>query len=101
MATYRNRALLNIAHQMPCTATFKHICKAYEGVEPAHADSLMFGRGVGHKTPDWAWISVCHAAHLMLDTFEREQKFNEWLRAFVSTQNYLWENGLICVTPKK
>lgn len=93
--TYRNRKLLDIAHGMPCMATFKHQCAGYQGCDPAHSDWSIFGRGAGHKSHDFAWAALCNPSHKMLDTFERELKRMEWLRAYVKTQEYLWENGLV------
>lgn len=95
--TYRDRKLLDLAHEMPCFAAFPHECYAYLGCDPAHSDSSIFGRGIGHKTHDWAYAAMCNTAHSMLATFDREQKSSEWLRAFVKTQTYLWENKLIKV----
>jgi hypothetical protein len=95
--TVRNRRLLDLAHDMPCMADWKHACKEWEGVEPAHSDSQLFGRGHGHKSNDWAFAAMCHAAHMELDTMERETKFYSWLRAHVKTQNWLWANQLVRV----
>ena len=95
--TYRNRSLLNLAHDCPCMATFQHPCSEYQGVEPAHSDQQIFGRGHGHKSHDFAFAAMCHTAHMMLDTFEREQKQTEWLIAYVKTQEYLWTNEMIAV----
>ena len=95
--TYRNRSLLNLAHYCPCLAMFPHDCSEYQGVEPAHSDQQIFGRGHGHKSHDFAFASMCHTAHMMLDTFEREQKQTEWLIAYVKTQEYLWTNERIRV----
>jgi len=99
--TVRNRKLLDLAHDMPCFADYPHKCYAYLGCDPAHSDSQMFGRGHGHKSHDFAFASLCNEAHRMLDTFERDEQFFAFLRAFVKTQEYLWENNLIQVTPKK
>ncbi len=93
--TYRNRKLLDIAHTLPCMATFEHECFGYLGCDPAHSDSSIFGRGFSHKSNDWAFAFMCNSAHKMLDTFDKELKFYEWLRAYVATQNYMWENKLI------
>lgn len=88
--TFRSRKLLDCAHTMPCCARFEHACAQYLGCDPAHSDWSVFGRGHGHKSPDWAFAAMCNPAHKMLDTFDRETKRMEWLRAFVATQNYLW-----------
>lgn len=95
--TYRNRKLLNLAHDCPCFAGFDHGCTEYQGVEPAHSDQLIFGRGHGHKSHDFAFAAMCHTAHTMLDTFDRETKKGEWLRAYIKTQEWLWKNERIKV----
>lgn len=100
--TYRNRALLDIAHGMPCCADFPHACTDYLGCEPMHSDSHLFGRGSWHKSHDFAFAAGCRTAHQMLtakvgDDSDREQKFYDWLRAYVKTQEWLWEHGRVKV----
>lgn len=95
--TYRNRSLLDLAHQAPCFADFPHECHGWQGCDPAHSDSQIFGRGHGHKSNDWAVAFLCNTAHKMLDFMDREDKQATWLRAFVKTQNYLWESGKLKV----
>lgn len=95
--TYRNRQLLDLAHDMPCMADFPHDCTAYNGCEPMHADSQIFGRGAGHKSHDFAFAAGCREAHRILtakvnDEIKREAKFFAWLRAYVKTQEWLWEH---------
>ena len=96
--SYRNRKLLDLAHDAPCFADFEHKCEGWQGCDPAHSDSQMFGRGNGHKSHDWAYAAMCNTAHKMLDYLEREDKFYTWLRAYIKTQTYLWENGKIKVS---
>lgn len=98
--TYRNRSLLDLAHSAPCCAEFKHECSEYQGVEPAHSDAQIWGRGHSHKSHDFAFAACCHTAHMMLDTFEREIKQAEWLRAHVKTMGWLWSNGYLQVNKK-
>ena len=95
--TYRNRKLLDLAHSMPCMAPFPHDCHAHLGCDPAHSDSSFFGRGHGHKSHDFAFAAMCNNAHMALGRMGRELKFGEWMRAYVKTQVYLWENNLIGV----
>lgn len=95
--TYRNRVLLDLAHVMPCCADFEHECNAYNGVEPMHCDSHIFGRGGWHKSHDFAFAAGCRNAHKILtakvnDSLSREQKFFDWLRSYVKTWLWLWEN---------
>lgn len=101
--TYRNRRLLNLAHEMPCMVEFTHQCTGYLGCEPMHSDSQLFGRGGWHKSHDFAFAAGCTVAHRMLtakvnDETTREQKFYDWLRAFVKTQEWLWANGKLKVS---
>ena len=98
--TYRNRKLLDIAHGMPCMAKFPHKCTQHLGCEPAHSDMQIFGRGHGHKAPDWAFAAMCHNAHQEIDpklapAFDRDQRHTEWMRAYVATMNWLFENELL------
>lgn len=100
--TYRNRQLLDLAHDMPCCADFPHDCNGYQGCEPAHSDHHIFGRGCGHKAHDFAFAAMCNNAHRMItakvnDTLQREQKFFDWLRSYVKTQVWLWKNELVKV----
>ena len=102
-SVYRNRKLLDLSHWMPCQATFAHTCNQGDGCHPAHANWLVWGKGVGHKSPDWAFAAVCGNAHRELDgkinpTMDREQRQAEWLRAFIATQDMLWKKGLLKVT---
>jgi hypothetical protein len=100
--TFRSRKLLDLAHTMPCKAKFTHHCGApWTGAEPAHSDQQIFGRGFSHKSHDCFFASMCHTAHVALDTFDREAKQAEWLRAYIATQEHLWQEGLICVNPKR
>jgi hypothetical protein len=98
--TYRNRALLDLAHLAPCTADFAHHCSEYQGVEPAHSDAQIWGRGHGHKSHDHAHAALCHTAHMMLDTFEREVKQTEWTKAHVKTMTWYFENGFLVVNKR-
>src|SRR5687768_6516896 len=95
--TYRNRALLDLAHDAPCFADFFHECGGWQGCDPAHSDSSIFGRGFSHKSDDCFFASMCNAAHRMLDTMERDEKFYAWLRAYAQTQTWLWENKKLMV----
>ena len=97
--TYRNRKLLDLSHDMPCQADFDHICNGPS--VPAHSNQQIFGRGIGHKSHDCFFAGVCPAAHDQLDGrangLDRETKQALWLRAYISTQIWLWENGKVKV----
>lgn len=95
--TYRSRKLLDAIHALPCMAEFPHQCSQYSGVEPAHSDLQEHGRGTGHKSADWAVAACCHTAHMMLDTFDREQKATEWRKAHKATLDWLFVNEVVKV----
>jgi len=94
---YRSRALLDLSHECPCLAEFEHECSEYQGVEPAHSDEQAWGRGHGHKSHDFATAAMCHTAHMMLDTFSREVKQAEWLKAHIATLDYWLRNGFLTI----
>lgn len=97
--TYRNRKLLDLAHEMPCQAQFKHVCNG--PTVPAHSNQQIHGRGHAHKSHDCFFAGVCPAAHDQLDGrsggMDKETKQAEWNRAYIATQTYLWENGKVKV----
>lgn len=98
--TYRNRALLDLAHDMPCQARFAHICNGPS--VPAHANGQAWGRGFSHKAPDCFYAAVCPEAHDFIDGrkggWELWRKRDEWERAYRYTQLWLWETGKVRVT---
>lgn len=96
------KALRDLAHTAPCFATFVHPCNAHDGCHPAHNNWQQWGKGVGKKTSDWAVAFMCGNAHREIDgkinsTMSRDQRQYEWLNAFISTQDYLWQNKLLKV----
>jgi hypothetical protein len=100
---YENRKLLNTARGMPCYATFSHDCKEHLGCVPAHANWLLFGKGHGLKVSDCFFASVCPPAHDIIDRripsdMSEEVLQQEWLRAYISTQDHLWRQGLVKVS---
>jgi hypothetical protein len=95
--TYRNRKLLDLAHDAPCFAKFPHGCAQYYGCDPAHSDQQKHGRGINHKSGDHWTAAMCHVAHMMLDTLDRETKSAEWDRAHILYWDWLWENGKVKV----
>ena len=69
-----------------------------------HSNELMWGRGYSHKAPDWAVASGCPEAHDFIDGrkggWDKETKHSEWLRAYVKTQDWIWQNGRVEVTKR-
>ena len=100
--TYRNKRLTELAHDMPCCADFPHECNDVNGCVPMHADSSIFGRGGWHKSHDFAFAAGCPNAHAVItakvgDELTREQKFYDWMRSYVKTWEWLWENRKVKV----
>lgn len=103
--TVRSKSLTDLCHYCPCFVDWPHECVSFRGCEPIHSDSHIFGRGIGHKSHDFA-ASGCRNAHAALtghvgDDMEREQKFYCWLRAFAKTLEFQFEAGWIAVNLKK
>ena len=83
-------------------AKFPHDCNAQNGCVPAHSDSHIFGRGGWHKSHDFAFASMCPNAHSVItakinDDLTREQKFMDWLRAYVATWEWIWSHNKVGV----
>lgn len=99
MANYRNRRLLDLAHEMPCQAAFHHLCSGSS--VPCHSNQQAFGRGHSYKSHDWAFAACCGDAHDYIDGrkggWDKETKHAEWLRAYVKTQEWLWNEGKVRV----
>ena len=92
--TFRSRALLNLLHDVPCMVEYPHDCNDHLGSHPMHSNWQSWGRGAGHKAPDWAVAAGCGNAHKMIDPelnprLDREQRQTEWQKAFVKTWEYL------------
>ena len=100
--TFRSRKLLNLAHDFPCQAEFPHDCNDLNGCDPAHADWSEFGRGIGHKAADCFFAAMCPNAHKMISAqinppFTRDERKHHWMRAFIRTIEYMWDNGKVRV----
>lgn len=96
--TYRNRALLNLAHDAPCCLHIAVPCGTDKSV-PCHSDNLRHGRGVGHKSHDHLAVPGCPNCHAI---FTREYLgrggYDEvWAKAHEEFQLWLWESGRIGV----
>lgn len=99
--TYRNRRLLDIAHDAPC---FLKIPGCQSGVVPSvpcHSIFLRHGRGIGHRSHDCFAVPGCPKCHYEFDygrTLSRDDKREIWTRAFEQYILWLWETGKVRVT---
>lgn len=98
---YENRKLLDLPHDSPCFAQFRHQCNAHLGCVPAHDNALAGGHGAGLKASDNRHASVCPEAHDYLDGrkggWSLEEKRSEWDRAYIATQYHYWTSGKVRV----
>ena len=98
MANYRDRKLLDLAYQLPCT--FRLPCCEGGVGEPAHSNQSRHGKGGSIKAHDHFFASGCRSCHREIDqgrTMGREERFAVWQRAYEETVTLLWELGLIRV----
>ncbi len=97
--TFRSRKLLDLCHDTPCMATFPHTCKGQ--IVPAHSNEQAFGRGASFRADDCFVAALCQEAHDYIDGrrggWKKDEKHAEWLRAYIRTQRWQWENGKVVV----
>jgi hypothetical protein len=97
--TYRNRKLLDLAHEAPCFLDLGTVgCGADKSV-PCHSDMLKHGRGVGHKSHDCLAVPGCPACHAVFTRARYGQAGYEaiWRDAFANYTVWLWENRKVAV----
>ncbi len=100
--TYRNRALLDLAHDAPCMLRLGPPGCGGNASVPAHSDLLRHGRGVGHKGGDQFAVAGCPACHAIFTraNLGREGYEAVWLAAHERYLTWLWENERIKVNEK-
>ncbi len=97
--TYRNRKLLDVAHEAPCMLRLGvHGCGEYPSV-PCHSDLLRHGRRVGHKSHDCLAVPGCPACHgaFTRANLGREGYETAWLIALERYLVWAWENAKVKV----
>jgi len=96
---YRDRALLDLAYQFPCSIHADG-CEGGESGEPAHSNRAIHGKGGAMKAHDCFHVPACRHCHREIDqgrTMDRETKFETWGRAFGKYLPELFERKLIRV----
>lgn len=101
-ASYRNRALLDLAHRIhECTLSMPG-CIGYsvEGCEPCHANWAEFGKGGAQKADDCYFAAGCRHCHQELDqgkTYTKDEKRDFWMAGYIRTQYVIYQNGWLKV----
>lgn len=90
--TYRNRRLLDVAHDAPCMFSIDDVCRS--GVNPSvpcHSNQQRHGRGLNHKSADAYAPAGCPECHYWYDygkSATREEK--EWAFLLALERWWLW-----------
>ena len=98
--TFRNRALLDLAHEAPCLLLpGQHECLSAPS-EPCHSDMIRHGRGEHHKSHDCFAVPGCHNAHLSFTraNLGKEGYHAAWIEAMERWILYLWISEKIRLT---
>lgn len=91
---YRNRALLDLAHEAPCMLQLPVVgCGIHPSV-PCHSDALEHGRGAGSKSHDCLAVPGCPACHAAFtrERLGRDDYLFAWGRAMSRWLVWLWAN---------
>lgn len=103
MSNYRDRKLLDLAHQVNECQLRLPGCQGYtEGCEPAHSNQLRHGKGMGIKAHDHYHVSACHNCHMMYDgqikhTIDRCEMDQYWQEGWERTMDLYFRNGWLGV----
>lgn len=94
--SYRDRTLLDLAHNAPCFLQLARTCGNYPSV-PCHSDMLRHGRGVGHKSKAIFAVAGCPDCHSLFtrEKLGRAGYERVWIEAHEKYLAYLWDHGLI------
>lgn len=94
---YRNRKLLDQAHDVKYCMFRSPVCKGYQahGCEPIHSDFSEHGKGGGQKADDDQHAAGCHDCHEWFGKklMPRQALFDMFNRARTATFNYYRNNG--------
>lgn len=97
--TYRNRRLLDVAHEAPCFLDLGTVGCGTNPSVPCHSDMLRHGRGASHKSHDCLAVPGCPACHAVFTRarYGKEGYEMVWRDAFERYQVWLWENERVKV----
>lgn len=97
--TYRNRQLLDLARELPCTIELPGCVR--ENTVPSHSNRQKHGKGMSEKAADVYFAASCPHCHFEIDhgkTLSREERQEAWQRGFERTILLLWERRLVVVS---
>jgi hypothetical protein len=69
-------------------------------VVAAHANSSIYGKGMGLKAHDWAVAAMCSQCHHEIDQgakLLKEAREQKWLSAHIKTIEWLFSSGILQV----
>lgn len=93
---YRNRALLDLARDQPCTH-----CGRQDGtIVAAHSNQSRHGKGMGIKAHDCFIAFLCATCHAELDQgsrLSRDERIELWQRAHEKTLLRLFQSDRLGV----
>jgi hypothetical protein len=97
--TYRNRKLLDVAHQAPCMLRLGVPGCGTNPSVPCHSDALRHGRGAGHKSSDALAVAGCPACHAAFTRANLGRDGYEWawMQAMERYTEWLWQSGKVRV----
>lgn len=104
---HRSRKLLDLAHELhECTNCGRW---SEHGLEPAHENGIVAGKGFGIKSHDHRHAALCHDCHAWYDQggkrdpsgeWSSDQKPYMWQRAHQRTYDLYWSNGWLAVAKR-
>jgi len=95
MANYRNRKLLDLAHDV-------HLCQfqlpgcpgvSVDGCMPIHADGIRYGKGMGCKSHDYYHVAGCNHCHRAYEKMLKIEKQEAFDPANMRTLALYFDNG--------
>lgn len=74
---YRNRKLLDLAHQVTTCFMLSPVCKgiSLHGCEPIHSDFSEHGKGASQKADDDQHVAGCHDCHVWFGEKKGSREF--------------------------
>ncbi len=96
---YRNRKLLDLAHEIPCQLQIENVCSG-SMAEAAHSNLGQHGKGKSMKAHDCFFAAACRECHFEIDNGKRlskDERENIWRAGHERTMLLLWRIGYLQV----